>query len=85
MATEWYQSRKHHPMSAMSREIRLYLLPKEWEVFDRVCSEKEWSRGRMAAMIVKAWCVERIALDKAQVAEEDRIDALAHTLRGSER
>lgn len=85
MATEWFQSRKHHPMSAMSREIRLYLLPKEWEVFDRVCSEKEWSRGRMAAMIVKAWCVERIALDVSQKVSEDVMRDLVAMHRESEK
>lgn len=85
MATEWFQSRKHHPMSATSREIRLYLLPAEWDVFDRVCAEKEWSRGRMAAMIVKAWCVERIALDKAAASREPSDAEIAAMVRESER
>lgn len=85
MATEWFQSRKHHPMSATSREIRLYLLPAEWYVFDRVCAEKEWSRGRMAATIVKAWCVERLALDVQQRVSDDVKRDLLAMHRESER
>lgn len=68
-------------MSTTSKEVRLYLLPEDWAILDRVCIEKEWSRGRMAAQIVRAWCAERRALDQAQAAEEDRIDALAGEYR----
>lgn len=46
------------------KELRLYLKPEHWEVFDKVCEKREVYRGRLASEIVAAWCVERIALNE---------------------
>lgn len=50
----WYVSRRPLAASVRSKEVRIYLSPEHWEVFDRECERLECYRGRLASAILTA-------------------------------
>lgn len=62
----WYVSRRPLAASVRSKEVRIYLSPEHWEIFDRICSRHEKYRGRLASEIVADWCDDQMAVDKVE-------------------
>lgn len=52
----WYVSRRPLMASVRSKELRLYLTPEHWEVFDAECQRTESYRGRLASQIIGMVC-----------------------------
>lgn len=69
MTDGWYQSRTPKGLGLEARSLRLMLTPEDWVLFDKIASEAEWTRSRLASMYVKGYLREHEALRRQQANE----------------